>query len=118
VTTPEAVFLNYQLVTVEWKVTETTIRDRYEIVLQATYETDVPAAVVVADPGSVTLPDMKAGDVFTGEFTLTNHGLIRASEKTVFANGPYRIVKTADGWRWEGPLKYRCLGVGENARYG
>ena len=21
----------------------------------------------------------------------------------MFANGPYRIVKTADGWRWEGP---------------
>jgi len=78
ITVSENVFLDYNLVTVEWEVVETTIQDKYEIVLHATYETDVPAAVVVAEPASVTLPDMKAGDVFYGEFTLTNYGLIRA----------------------------------------
>ncbi|HUT69838.1 MAG TPA: Calx-beta domain-containing protein [Desulfatiglandales bacterium] len=72
------IFLDYNLVTVEWEVTEITIEDRYEIVLHVTYETDVPAAVVVAEPASVSLPPMKAGDIFNGEFTLTNHGLIRA----------------------------------------
>lgn len=78
VTVNEDVFLDYNLVTVEWQVNEITIEDKYEIVLSATYETNVPAAVVVVEPSSVTLPKMKAGDVFNGEFTLTNHGLIRA----------------------------------------
>lgn len=78
VTMYEDVFLEYNLVTVEWEVTETTIEDEYEIVLDATYETDVPAPVVVAEPASITLPPMKAGDVYYGEYTLTNYGLIRA----------------------------------------
>ncbi len=72
------VFLKNSLVTVEWEVTETTIEDKYEIILTATYETDVPAAVVVAEPKSINLPDMKKGDVFTGEVRYTNYGLIRA----------------------------------------
>ena len=72
------VFLDYNLVTVEWEVNEVTLKDKYEIVLNATYETNVPAAVVIASPTSVNLPDMNKGDVFNGEITLTNHGLIRA----------------------------------------
>ena len=76
----EEVFLSYNLVTVEWEVNEITIEDRYEIILSATFETDVPAAVVVTEPASVTLPEMQAGEVFQGEFTLTNYGLIRADE--------------------------------------
>jgi RHS repeat-associated protein len=78
ITINEEVFLEYTLVTVEWKVTETTIQDKYDVVLTAAYETNVPAAVVVAEPASVTLPPMKTGDVYSGEFTLTNYGLIRA----------------------------------------
>ena len=77
------VFLDYNLVTVEWEVSETTIEDKYEIVLTATYETDVPAAVVAVKPSSINLPAMKAGDVFNGEFTLTNYGLIRADDLKV-----------------------------------
>ncbi|MDY0091212.1 MAG: hypothetical protein RBT80_00760 [Candidatus Vecturithrix sp.] len=77
-TTNTTVLLEYQLVTVEWEVKEITLEDRYEIVLKATYKTDVPAAVVAVSPLSVTLPEMNAGDVFHGEFTLTNQGLIRA----------------------------------------
>jgi hypothetical protein len=72
------VFLDYNLVTVTWEVTEITIEDRYEIILTLTFETDVPAAVVVSDPPSITLPDLKTGMVYNGEFTLTNHGFIRA----------------------------------------
>jgi len=51
--------------------------------LTATYETDVPAAVVAIKPASISLPAMKAGDVFNGEFTLTNYGLIRADDLRV-----------------------------------
>ncbi|TWI65543.1 YD repeat-containing protein, partial [Desulfobotulus alkaliphilus] len=78
VTASEALFLEYNFVTVEWRVQETTIEDRYDIVLTLTYETDVPAPVVICDPTSVSLPDLKAGDVMTGEISCINHGLIRA----------------------------------------
>ena len=36
------VFMSTPLVTIEWEVTETTIEDKYIIVLHATFETDVP----------------------------------------------------------------------------
>ena len=78
ITVTDEVFLKYNLVTVEWEVNEITIEDRYEIVLTTTYETDVPAAVLVLEPASVSLPSMQAGDVYNGEFRLTNYGLIRA----------------------------------------
>ena len=64
--------------TVDWEVTETTIQDRYDIVLHATYETHVPAPVVIIEPMSVSLNYMKTGDVLNGEFTMTNYGLVRA----------------------------------------
>ncbi|MBI5062365.1 MAG: hypothetical protein HZB87_02545, partial [Desulfatitalea sp.] len=83
ITASEEMFLEYNFVTVEWSVVETTIADKYEIVLNITYETDVPAPVVVCEPASVSLPDLKAGDVLNGEFTLTNHGLVRADNLKV-----------------------------------
>ncbi|MGE0086302.1 MAG: RHS repeat-associated core domain-containing protein [Desulfococcaceae bacterium] len=78
VTSEEKIFLAFNLVTVEWEVTETTIQDKYDIVLTAVYETDVPAPVVVAEPASISLPDMKVGDVLSGEVKFVNYGLIRA----------------------------------------
>jgi len=78
ITLNQSVFLEYNLITVEWSVREITIQDRYEITLSATFETDVPAAVVVMKPASVNLPKMNAGDVYYGELVLTNYGLIRA----------------------------------------
>jgi len=79
-TAGEDIFLDYNLVTVSWEVKEITLEDKYEIVLTATFETDVPAAVVVAEPASLTLPELKAGMVYNGEFTLTNYGIIRADD--------------------------------------
>ena len=79
VTASESVFLMNRLVTVEWSVTETTIEDKYEIEAVATFETDVPAPVVVFEPAGIVLPSgMKAGDVHRGEFAMTNMGLVRA----------------------------------------
>lgn len=75
--------LESQLVTVEWSVRPITIEDRYEIVLTTTYQTDVPAAVVVIDPASLSLPDMEPGEVLNGEFAIINHGLIRAENLTL-----------------------------------
>lgn len=82
ITLNQPIFLDYNLVTVEWSVKEITIQDRYEITLNATFETDVPAAVLVIQPTSINLPKMNAGDVYYGELTLTNFGLIRADNVT------------------------------------
>lgn len=78
VTTDEQLFLMNKLVNVEFSVTEVTLEDRYDIVLEATYETNVPVPVVLFEPMSVNLPMLRKGEVFQGEFTITNHGLIEA----------------------------------------
>jgi len=77
-TATEQVYLNKQLVSVEWEVVPTTIEDHYEIKLSATFETNVPDAVVTLEPMTINLPEMEVGEVLTGEFKLTNHGFIRA----------------------------------------
>ena len=77
-TVNQQVALTYSLVTVEWEVVPITIQDRYEITLNATFQTDVPAPVVTIEPGVVNLPQLFAGDVYYGEYSLYNHGLIRA----------------------------------------
>ena len=47
VTLGQPVFLDYTLISVTFSVTETTIQDRYDLTLTATYLTQVPAPVVL-----------------------------------------------------------------------
>lgn len=65
-------------VKVSLDVVETTITDEYKLALTNTFETDVPAAIVTFDPTTVELPEMKKGEVHTGELVMTNHGLLKA----------------------------------------
>ncbi|MCG8428084.1 MAG: Ig-like domain-containing protein [Chromatiales bacterium] len=76
----ERIFLDSEVVTVHWSVTETTIQDLYNITLTATYAVNVPTAVIALEPASISLPYLKAGDVYYGELALTNYGLIRADD--------------------------------------
>jgi large repetitive protein len=78
ITTSVPVALEVNLVTVEWSVTPVTIEDRYDIRVTQTFETEVPTSVIVTEPPSIKLPKMEAGQVFNGEFTITNYGLIAA----------------------------------------
>ncbi len=82
VTLSETVLIPNRFVTIEWDVVPITIEDRYEILLEATFETNVPAPVVTVNPPILNLPAMCAGSVFYGEFAFTNHGLIRANSFT------------------------------------
>lgn len=82
ITVNQPVFLQYNLITVEWSVREITLQDRYDIILNTTFETDVPAPVVLLEPASINLPKMATGEVFYGELNLTNYGLIRAEKIT------------------------------------
>ena len=80
VTVNQPVFLDYTVITVEWSVREIAIQDRYEITLNATFETTVPAPVVVLEPAAINLPKMNTGDVFHGTLSLTNYGLVTAED--------------------------------------
>jgi fibronectin type 3 domain-containing protein len=79
VTVPIALEVN--LVQVEWSVTEVTLEDRYEIRIEQTFETNVPTAVIVVEPPIANLPLLELGQVYNGEFTITNYGLISAKFK-------------------------------------
>lgn len=79
-TVSQSVFLEYSAVTVFWEVKEITVEDRYEIVLSITYETELPAPVLIADPLYARLPSMVPGDVYNGTFSLTNMGMMRADD--------------------------------------
>jgi hypothetical protein len=94
-TANQTVFLEYTLVSVEWSVREITIEDRYEITLNATFETDVPAPVVILQPTSINLPRMAPGEVFQGELTLTNYGLLRADDVSL------RLPTSDDYYKFE-----------------
>lgn len=74
---------------------EVSIQDKYEITLNATFETDVPAAVLVAQPASVNLPLMRTGEVYYGEIVVTNYGLIRAD------NLKQQLPQSDDKFRFE-----------------
>jgi hypothetical protein len=78
-TIDERAFLDFSAVSVEWSVVETTVQDRYDVVLTATYQTQVPAPVVLIEPMSINLPDMQVGEEITGTLNVTNYGLIRAN---------------------------------------
>ncbi|MFD1259672.1 Ig-like domain-containing protein [Entomomonas asaccharolytica] len=78
VTVNEHIFLEYQTVNIEFGVTETTIEDIYDIDVNATFNTQVPAPVVLLEPLAINLAGMLPGEERTGEITLTNYGLVQA----------------------------------------
>lgn len=78
ITVAEDVFLDMEVISIEWEVTETTIEDEYEVAIEAVYQTHVPAPVVVIEPVFVNLPPLQVGEEFSGELTISNYGLVRA----------------------------------------
>ena len=95
------VFLDYNLVTVEWDVREITLEDRYEVVLRPVFTTHVSdVARVVPSPMSLTLPRMQAGEEFCGEISLTNSGGMAAMNVSLSAPADnaylrYELLATA-----------------------
>ena len=68
--------LEVNMVEVEFSVTPVLINDTYQIVVTQTFQTNVPVPVLVVDPPAVNLPVMNSGDIYNGELTITNYGLI------------------------------------------
>ena len=65
ITNNDEVFIQRQFVTYTWNVVQTTIQDTYQIQLQTTFQTDVPAPVVtITAPASIpTLAARPIGDL-------------------------------------------------------
>ena len=82
ITNSDEVFIQNQFVSYTWNVVQTTIQNTYQIQLQTTFATDVPAPVVTINAPS-TLPTLMSGQSATFNITLTNHGLIAAQDVTL-----------------------------------
>ena len=89
-------FLSRQLVTYQWSVVPVDLQDHYEVVLQAVFETHVPAPVVTISPTQLDLSKLSydASGKATVYFTVTNHGLIAADDtQLAFPDRPdYSLV--------------------------
>lgn len=83
VTTNQHIFLDYNIVNIDFSVTETDINDIYEIELDITYKTQVPAPVVLIEPAAINLAGLQPGEEKTGQITITNYGLVRADNLNV-----------------------------------
>ena len=95
-----SVFLPRQFVTYTWTVIPVDSPDRYLITLDATFETNVPAPVLTADPPVLDLRDVAfdANRTAIVNYTLTNHGLIAIKDvKLGFeSNAGYQVTPLVD----------------------
>jgi len=69
------ILLPTSMVTYTWSVTPTTVVDKYDITLDMTFKTDVPAPAIVITPPLIS-KDMVGGQTLYVQYTLTNRGLI------------------------------------------
>jgi RHS repeat-associated protein len=72
-------------VSYDWSVTPTSVQDRYNISLNLTFKTDVPAPALVADPPLIDLA-MAGGQTAYSQYTITNKGLVSAFNVAVNIN--------------------------------
>jgi hypothetical protein len=75
--------LSKSLVTVEFSVVPKPFTDRYEIVIEQTFETRVPFPVLVMDPPSFNFPDLPDQFEATLLVTARNEGLITMFDGTI-----------------------------------
>ena len=84
----EEVFIPFQAITITWDVEETEVEDEYDITHTYTYETNVPKPVVIIDgPDYVDGESMAIGESKLINYTVTNHGLITASQVRLSRGG-------------------------------
>jgi hypothetical protein len=89
--------LGKSLVSINFNVTPVPFTDRYEITLEQTFETRVPAPVITLDPPKY---EFETNEPFETSvvFELTNHGLISGFDNEINAvkGGRLRIVPLID----------------------
>ncbi len=77
------VFLERLGVTYTWSVTPVQYEDKYDITIEADFETRVPMPVVTVQPNDIDLEPYELGYKDTINFNVTNHGLIRADNVSI-----------------------------------
>lgn len=81
-TLEQTIFISFQAITYTWEVVRTEVEDEYEIDLIMKFETNVPAPVVIMEmPDS--MPHLVNDETFPFMVTLTNKGLITATDVTL-----------------------------------
>jgi hypothetical protein len=93
-------FVSRELVSYSWRVEEVEIADRYEITVETTFETNVPAPVLTITPGRIDVSDLVGlGATKVVNLTIENHGLIAAEAEALrFDEHPfYRFEPLIDG---------------------
>ena len=94
-TSEQTLFLSRQAVSYRWSVVPIETTDRYRIVLETVFETEVPMPVVTVDQPYV-LPLLAPGETSQFNITLRNHGLIDALNVRVMApDDPDLIITPA-----------------------
>jgi hypothetical protein len=81
----QRVFIDRQTVSYQWTVVPTQIDDRYEVVLEPVFETEVPLPVVVLERTQFS-PLLLDGQTATVTLQLVNHGLVAAERVTLDAS--------------------------------
>ena len=89
-------FMSRQTVKYYWSVEEIELEDRYTVEIEAEFETNVPAPVVVMDPPVIDFAQLDdIGDEMTVEITVTNHGLIAVNDLVLqLAEHPWYEIET------------------------
>ncbi|KAI2508645.1 hypothetical protein MHU86_5828 [Fragilaria crotonensis] len=72
-------FLPMQVVSYTWSVNPITLEEEYEIILETTFTTFVPAPVVTIEPSELDLETLVPGEDQIN-FKITNHGFIAAKD--------------------------------------
>jgi len=55
------------------------VEEKLKFTLEATFTTRVPLPVVTVDPMVVSIDELELGELTSWTYTVTNHGLIRAT---------------------------------------
>ncbi|MFC7338373.1 CARDB domain-containing protein [Haloferula chungangensis] len=80
-----SLFLQRRTVSYSWTVVPTETKDRYRIVIESEFETNVPAPVITVEPNFIDLTELTE-EVSQIDITLTNHGLIAADDVNIAFN--------------------------------
>ena len=74
------VYLSSNTVEYTFNVVPSEIEDRYEIVQEVTFVTNVPKAVVVFDRNLIEIPELTYGETVWVSFSVSNYGLVAAQD--------------------------------------
>ncbi|MBT7301183.1 MAG: hypothetical protein HN849_16805, partial [Victivallales bacterium] len=80
-TTSHLAYMVKETVEITWTVEQVELEDRVKVIVETTFETNVPAPVVTIDPPVIDLGGLTTvGQIERITMTITNHGLIHAAD--------------------------------------